>query len=51
LLHDSVPGLVHGDCGPQNLLFDVAAWQVSAVPKWEFADGGDPGEDLAWTKV
>ena len=37
LLHDSVPGLVHGDYGPQNLLFDVAAWQVSAVLDWEFA--------------
>lgn len=51
LLHDSVLGLVHGDCGPQNLLFDMAAWQVSAVPNWEFADEGDPGEDLAWTEV
>ncbi|WP_157720486.1 phosphotransferase [Friedmanniella luteola] len=49
-LHRSLPGLVHGDYGPQNLLFDVTAWEVSAVLDWEFAREGDPVEDLAWAE-
>ncbi len=48
--HRAVPGLVHGDYGPQNLLFEVAAWEVSAVLDWEFAHEGDPLEDLAWAE-
>ena len=49
-LHRSVPGLAHGDYGPQNLLLEVAAWEVSAVLDWEFAHEGDPVEDLAWAE-
>ena len=49
-LHDAVPGMVHGDYGPQNLLLDTAAWEVSAVLDWEFAHDGDPVEDLAWAE-
>jgi hypothetical protein len=49
-LHRSVPGLVHGDYGPQNLLLEVAVWEVSAVLDWEFAHEGDPVEDLAWAE-
>lgn len=49
-LHRSVPGLVHGDYGPQNLLLEVAAWEVSAVLDWEFAHEGHPVEDLAWAE-
>lgn len=45
-----MPGLVHGDYGPQNLLLEVAAWEVSAVLDWEFAHEGDPVEDLAWAE-
>lgn len=49
-LHRSVPGLVHGDYGPQNLLVEVTTWRVSAVLDWEFAHEGDPLEDLAWAE-
>jgi tRNA A-37 threonylcarbamoyl transferase component Bud32 len=49
-LQTSLPGLVHGDYGPQNLLFDVTAWEVSAVLDWEFAHQGDPIDDLAWAE-
>jgi aminoglycoside phosphotransferase (APT) family kinase protein len=49
-LHRSVPGLVHGDYGPQNLLLEVVAWEISAVLDWEFSHEGDPVEDLAWTE-
>lgn len=49
-LHDSVPGLVHGDYGPQNLLLEPASWEVSAVLDWEFAHEGEPVEDLAWAE-
>lgn len=41
-LHHEVPGMVHGDYGPQNLLLDTASWEVSAVLDWEFAHDGDP---------
>ncbi|MCZ9342717.1 phosphotransferase, partial [Streptomyces sp. TRM76130] len=40
--------LVHGDFGPHNLLFDPAAYEVTAVVDWEFAHLGEPVEDLAW---
>jgi hypothetical protein len=49
-LNRSVPGLVHGDYGPQNLLLEVAVWEVSAVLDWEFAHEGDPIDDLAWAE-
>lgn len=40
--------LVHGDFGPNNLLFDPVTLQVTAVLDWEFAHTGEPIEDLAW---
>lgn len=40
--------LVHGDYGPQNLLFDTATMSVTAVLDWEWAHIGHPVEDLAW---
>jgi aminoglycoside phosphotransferase len=45
-----VPGavLVHGDYGPNNVLLDPAAREVTAVVDWEWAHTGDPVEDLAW---
>lgn len=50
-----IPGdgdvLVHGDFGPQNMLFDLAnAPRVTAVLDWEFAHLGQPVEDLAWAE-
>jgi aminoglycoside phosphotransferase (APT) family kinase protein len=49
-LHDQVRGLVHGDYGPQNLLFDRGSLEVVAVLDWEFAHDGNPVEDLAWAE-
>ena len=49
-LHDGVPGLAHGDYGPQNLLLEPVSLEVVAVLDWEFAHDGDPVEDLAWTE-
>ena len=40
--------LVHGDFGPNNLLFDPDTFEVTAVVDWEFAHLGDAVEDLAW---
>jgi aminoglycoside phosphotransferase (APT) family kinase protein len=40
--------LVHGDYGPNNMLFDPRAVTVTAVLDWEWAHPGDPIEDLAW---
>jgi tRNA A-37 threonylcarbamoyl transferase component Bud32 len=40
--------LVHGDFGPNNLLFDPGTLQVTALLDWEFAHTGEPIEDLAW---
>jgi tRNA A-37 threonylcarbamoyl transferase component Bud32 len=48
-----VPGgkvLVHGDFGPQNMVFDAATLQPAAIVDWEFAHPGDPVEDLAWAE-
>lgn len=45
---DAEKVLVHGDFGPQNVLFDPRTFQVTAVVDWEFAHLGDPIEDLAW---
>jgi Ser/Thr protein kinase RdoA (MazF antagonist) len=54
---DTVPGLVgegsvivHGDFGPQNMLFDLEADRVTGVVDWESAHIGSPIEDLAWTE-
>jgi aminoglycoside phosphotransferase (APT) family kinase protein len=49
-LHDGVPGFVHGDYGPQNLLLEPASLVVVAVLDWEFAHDGNPVEDLAWAE-
>lgn len=40
--------LVHGDFGPQNVLLDADAHDVTAVVDWEWARLGRPVEDLAW---
>ena len=54
---ETVPGLVgdgsvivHGDFGPQNMLFDLNADCVTGVLDWESAHIGSPIEDLAWTE-
>lgn len=39
-------GLVHGDAGPGNFLFDHD--RLTALIDWEFAHLGDPLEDIAW---
>jgi aminoglycoside phosphotransferase (APT) family kinase protein len=41
---------VHGDYGPQNLLFDPRSFEVLAVLDWEFAHRGEAVEDLAWAE-
>jgi tRNA A-37 threonylcarbamoyl transferase component Bud32 len=46
----ATPVLVHGDYGPQNMLFDPDTFAVTAVLDWEWAHGGDPIEDLAWAE-
>ncbi|MGK5681561.1 phosphotransferase family protein [Actinoplanes sp. URMC 104] len=40
--------LVHGDYGPNNMLFDPDTFRVTALLDWEWAHPGDPAEDLAW---
>lgn len=40
--------LVHGDFGPNNMLFDPGDFTVTALLDWEFAHVGRPVEDLAW---
>jgi hypothetical protein len=40
--------LVHGDYGPNNMLFDPITHTTAAVIDWEWAHAGDPVEDLAW---
>jgi aminoglycoside phosphotransferase len=44
------PSWVHGDYGPQNLLYDEASLEVTGVLDWEFARRGDPVDDLAWAE-
>jgi aminoglycoside phosphotransferase (APT) family kinase protein len=44
------PTWVHGDYGPQNLLYDEATLDVSGVLDWEFASPGVPISDLAWAQ-
>ena len=41
--------IVHGDFGPQNMLFD-RHHRVTALLDWEFAHRGDVIEDLAWAE-
>lgn len=41
-------GIVHGDFGPQNLLFDPETFETAAILDWEWAHQGVPLEDLAW---
>jgi aminoglycoside phosphotransferase (APT) family kinase protein len=40
--------LVHGDYGPNNMLFDPVTVATTAVLDWEWAHPGEPVEDLAW---
>jgi hypothetical protein len=40
--------LVHGDYGPNNMLFDPVTVATAAVLDWEWAHPGEPVEDLAW---
>jgi aminoglycoside phosphotransferase (APT) family kinase protein len=40
--------LVHGDYGPNNVLLDAEAREVTAVVDWEWAHVGTPVQDLAW---
>jgi tRNA A-37 threonylcarbamoyl transferase component Bud32 len=49
-LDEGVPGFVHGDYGPQNLLLDPGSLEVVAVLDWEFAHDGNRIEDLAWVE-
>jgi aminoglycoside phosphotransferase len=44
------PVIVHGDFGPQNMLFDLGNDEVSGIVDWESAHRGDQVEDLAWTE-
>jgi tRNA A-37 threonylcarbamoyl transferase component Bud32 len=53
----TVPGLlgegaviVHGDFGPQNMLFALNERRVTGILDWELAHVGDPVEDLAWAE-
>lgn len=41
---------VHGDFGPQNLLFEAGDVRVAGLVDWEFAHLGGPEEDLAWAE-
>ena len=43
------PVLVHGDFGPQNMLFD-AEYRVTGLLDWEFAHRGQAIDDLAWAE-
>ena len=42
--------VVHGDFGPQNMLFDLNTNRVTGVLDWESAHVGHAVEDLAWTE-
>jgi aminoglycoside phosphotransferase len=53
----TVPGLrgtgdviVHGDFGPQNILFSLDPERVSGVLDWELAHIGSAIEDIAWAE-
>jgi Phosphotransferase enzyme family len=40
--------LVHGDYGPNNMLFDPGTFAVIGLLDWEWSHAGSPIEDLAW---
>ncbi|MDY7089997.1 MAG: phosphotransferase [Actinomycetota bacterium] len=40
--------VVHGDYGPNNMLFDQDTFRVTALLDWEWAHPGDRIEDVAW---
>ncbi|HET6483419.1 MAG TPA: aminoglycoside phosphotransferase family protein [Actinoplanes sp.] len=40
--------IVHGDYGPNNMLFDQDNFRVTGLLDWEWARPGDPVDDLAW---
>ena len=40
--------VVHGDYGPNNMLFDPDTFRVTGLLDWEWARPGDPIDDLAW---
>ena len=40
--------LVHGDYGPNNILLDPEAREVTAIVDWEWVHAGNSVEDLAW---
>jgi Ser/Thr protein kinase RdoA (MazF antagonist) len=40
--------VVHGDFGPNNMLFDQDTFKVTGLVDWEWAHPGDRIEDLAW---
>ncbi len=44
------PVIVHGDFGPQNMLFDLARDDVTAILDWESTHRGNRIEDLAWSE-
>jgi aminoglycoside phosphotransferase (APT) family kinase protein len=44
------PVVVHGDFGPQNMLFELEADRVMVILDWESAHRGAPVEDLAWAE-
>jgi tRNA A-37 threonylcarbamoyl transferase component Bud32 len=53
----TVPGLsgpgeviVHGDFGPQNIMFTIEPIGVGAVLDWELAHVGSAVEDLSWAE-
>ncbi|AQZ68833.1 aminoglycoside phosphotransferase [[Actinomadura] parvosata subsp. kistnae] len=43
-------GIVHGDYGPQNMLFHPDTFETTAILDWEWAHPGRPVEDLAWVE-
>lgn len=42
--------IVHGDFGPQNILYSFDVTHVAGVVDWEMAHIGSPIEDLAWSE-
>jgi aminoglycoside phosphotransferase (APT) family kinase protein len=42
--------IVHGDFGPQNMMFLLDPIRVSGVLDWELAHVGSAVEDLAWAE-
>ncbi|MCO8269687.1 phosphotransferase [Actinoplanes sp. TRM 88003] len=40
--------VVHGDFGPNNMLFDQDTFRVTGLLDWEWAHPGDRIEDVAW---